>query len=374
MSEEYRKPEYSSIEDEGLGIDFMAIFAKLLKRWKFILVVSCIFGVLGIISALTMQRKWNVSMTLAPEFQRTTSSSVATIASMMGMNMSNMNSSADALNITLFPEICSSTPFLTQLFDVPVQPYISPSKLAEGAKEPPVTTVYNHVLGLDKPKKGLSKWLSRGKDEESFEDDSVLNPQSLTYNQHNVMKALRQSISVNVNNKTGVTNISVTMDDRRIVTQVADTVCKMLQNYVIDYRTKKAKSDYDYYVKLADEAHEKLVKAQAAYAARVDYDRGVILQSVNSVRQRLQEEANLANQVYTQMVQQREMAKAKIQEAKPVYAVVQPATMPQFPMNSRKSRVFVFGFLGFFLACAWVAFGEDFLEKIKSQVKQETEE
>ena len=74
MSEEYRKPEYSSIEDEGLGIDFMAIFAKLLKRWKFILVVSCIFGVLGIISALTMQRKWNVSMTLAPEFQRTTSS------------------------------------------------------------------------------------------------------------------------------------------------------------------------------------------------------------------------------------------------------------------------------------------------------------
>ena len=188
------------------------------------------------------------------------------------------------------------------------------------------------------------------------------------------MKALRQSISVNVNNKTGVTNISVTMDDRRIVTQVADTVCKMLQNYVIDYRTKKAKSDYDYYVKLADEAHEKLVKAQAAYAARVDYDRGVILQSVNSVRQRLQEEANLANQVYTQMVQQREMAKAKIQEAKPVYAVVQPATMPQFPMNSRKSRVLVFGFLGFFLACAWVAFGEDFLEKIKSQVKQETEE
>ncbi|MBQ3917827.1 MAG: chain-length determining protein, partial [Bacteroidales bacterium] len=80
------------------------------------------------------------------------------------------------------------------------------------------------------------------------------------------------------------------------------------------------------------------------------------------------------NQVYTQMVQQREMAKAKIQEAKPVYAVVQPATMPQFPMNSRKSRVLVFGFLGFFLACAWVAFGEDFLEKIKSQVKQETEE
>ena len=188
------------------------------------------------------------------------------------------------------------------------------------------------------------------------------------------MKALRQSISVNVNNKTGVTNISVTMDDRRIVTQVADTVCKMLQNYVIDYRTKKAKSDYDYYVKLADEAHEKLVKAQAAYAARVDYDRGVILQSVNSVRQRLQEEANLANQVYTQMVQQREMAKAKIQEAKPVYAVVQPATMPQFPMNSRKNRVLVFGFLGFFLACAWVAFGEDFLEKIKSQVKQETDE
>jgi uncharacterized protein involved in exopolysaccharide biosynthesis len=111
-------------------------------------------------------------------------------------------------------------------------------------------------------------------------------------------------------------------------------------------------------VELADEAYAKLVKAQAAYAARVDYDRSVILQSVSTARERLQAEASLANQIYSQMAQQRELAKGKIQEMKPVYAVVQPASVPLRPANSRAKVCIIWFFVGFCLACAWVAFGD----------------
>lgn len=165
------------------------------------------------------------------------------------------------------------------------------------------------------------------------------------------------------------------MDDPQIATQVADTVCQRLQEYIINYRTKKAKEDYDYYRMLADEAHKKLVKAQAAYAVSVDFDRSVILQSVNSEKQRLQEEASLANQLYTQMEQQKEMAKAKIQELKPVFAVVQPATMPLFPSGtSRKMVVLGFCFLGFCLSAAWILFGAEFIGKFHTDLKEKIKE
>ena len=68
---------------EELEIDWMGIFTKLLKHWKQIFLISFIFGVLGIVSALTMTRKYNVSMTLAPELVNRSNSSLSNITSML---------------------------------------------------------------------------------------------------------------------------------------------------------------------------------------------------------------------------------------------------------------------------------------------------
>ena len=106
----------------------------------------------------------------------------------------------------------------------------------------------------------------------------------------------------------------------------------------------------------------------------MDYDRSVILQGAKSETERLQSEASLASQIYSQMAQQRELARAKIQEEKPVYAVVQPATLPQTPMNSRAKRVLIWGFVGGFLAVAWYGFGEDFMKKFRKDVEEKMEE
>lgn len=375
MNEEYKNPVPREEDYEEAEIDWMGIITKLLKGWKFILIVSVIFGMLGIAAALLQKRTYGVTMTLAPEVQRSGSSSLNSITAMLGMGGASAGSTSDALNITLFPEICKSTPFLTDLFPVKLTPYVSRENAKNGVKATPVT-VFDHLTGADKPKKGLKVWLKNllSKEEEEEGDESAVNPSQLTKKQAAVARSLSQSISADVDKKTGVTTISVVMDDPLMATQLADTVCRRLQEYVIMYRTQKATDDFNYYVKLADEAHDNLIKAQSAYAASVDYDRNVILQSVNSRRDRLRQEAELASQIYSQMAQQREMARAKIQEEKPVFAVVQPATMPQTPMNSRKKTVLIWGFLGFFLSCAWVGFGKDFLAKMRGGVKERLEE
>lgn len=359
---------------EELEIDWMGIFTKLLKHWKQIFLISFIFGVLGIVSALTMTRKYNVSMTLAPELVNRSNSNLSSITSMLGLGNATLSPSTDAMNITLFPEICSSTPFLAALLDVPLTSYVSEKQQEEGV-QPMHTTVYKHFTGEDKEKKGLAKWLdSLKKEKEEKPYTGVADATELPRKQANVVKALGKCISADVDKKTGVTTISVVMDDRMMAKQLADTVCTRLQVYVSEYRTKKAQADYEYYVMLAQEAREIQIKAQDAYARSVDYDRSVILQSAQSVKERLRADANLASDIYSQMAQQRELARAKIQEEKPVYAVVQPATLPQQAMNSRAKRVLIWGFIGLFLSLAWYGFGADFFRKMRSDVKEKLDE
>ena len=357
-------------QDDELEIDWMGILGKLLKHWKQIVLIGFVFGCLGVVSALMMTRQYNVTMTLAPESQGRTGN-ISSITSMLGLG-GTVASGPDAMNISLFPEICQSTPFLASLLDVPLTSYVSEKQLEAGVK-PLQTTVYRHFSGEDKPKKGLSKWLSREpKDDKPY--TGVEDPTELTPKQAAVVRALGRSVTASVDKKTGVTTISVITDDRLMAKQLADTVCTRLQDYITAYRTKKATADYEYYVMLADEAHDELKKAQAAYARSVDYDRNVILQSATAQKDRLRDEVTLANQIYSQMAQQRELARAKIQEEKPVYAVVQPAVLPQTPMNSRAKRVLIWGFVGGFLAVAWYGFGADFFKKLRSDVKEKMEQ
>lgn len=361
-------------EEEENPIDWAGMLVKFLKHKWFIIIWTVVFAILGVGFALSRKPKYTVRVTLAPEVEgRSTSSSLRGIASMLGMgNMIGGNASGgvDAVNITLFPEICSSVPFLTDLFSMPVTTYVS-EKAYERGKRPKTTTLFKYISKEDEPKKGLSAWLEDifGKNDKK-EDNSVVNVSRLTKMQSGVVKYLSRAVSADVDKKTGVTTITVTLEDPQIAVAVADTVCQRLQDYVTEYRTKKARKDYDYYIKLSDEAHEALVEAQAAYARSVDFDRSVILQTVSSEKERLRVEAQLAQQVFEQMEQQKAVAKAKYQELKPAFAVIQPATMPLRPTGTGK-KVIVLGFMifGFVLAAAWKLFVVDFITKFKADYK-----
>lgn len=366
---------YPNMYEEEEPIDWAAYISKFLLHWKKIAIITCIVGAIGIVVALCQKREYTVSITLAPEAKAGSAAggSLGGIASMLGMGNMAMGSSTDALNITLFPDICSSTPFLTQLFDVKLNPYVSPQDAKKGMVAEP-TTVYLHMTGEDKPKGFMAQIIESifGKPEEESSDSIIVS--QLSKKQNGVVMALQKAITADVDKKTGITTISVTLDDKLMATELADTVCARLQNYIDLYRTKKERENLDYYTKLAEEAHEKLVKAQAAYASSMDYDRDVTLLSVSNRKDLLQQEADLANQIYSQMAQQREMARAKVQEMRPVFAVIEPATLPQTPTKSRKNTVLAFGFVGFLLSAGWYLIGKDFLEENLKTVKEKISE
>ena len=179
-------------------------------------------------------------------------------------------------------------------------------------------------------------------------------------------------MSANVDKKTGVTTLTVTLQDPLVAATVADSVVCKLQDYVTDYRTRKAIDDCAYWEKLYRERQSEYYAAQQAYATYVDENKGLYTQKSKVEGERLQNDMNLAYQVYSQTAQQLQLTRGKIQEAKPVFAVVNPATVPVKASSPKKLMILVgFVFLAFCGTAGWILFGEDAWKKMREAKKEE---
>ena len=190
----------------------------------------------------------------------------------------------------------------------------------------------------------------------------------LTKEEDEKITSLKKNITAVMDKKTAITNVSVTLQDPKVAAVVADSVVHKLQEYITGYRTFKAKEDCAYLEKLFKERREEYYAAQKKYAEYVDTHDNLILLSVRAEQERLQNDMSLAYQVYSQVANQFQVAQAKVQEEKPVFAVVEPAVVPQQSSGtSRKMYVIVFVFLSVATVIGWKLFGEEFWDKLRRE-------
>ena len=197
--------------------------------------------------------------------------------------------------------------------------------------------------------------------------------ESVTYcsyskQQHSVINKLRKRVWTSVDKGNDVITISVVMQDAKIAAQVADKVASLLQEYVTSYRTKKAQQDYLYSEKLLAEAEIAYNNKQAEYAKYMDsHMLGTLKMKYKAEEERLMNEAQLAFNVYNQLAQQKEIAKAKVQEKTPIYTTMQPAVVPHLAISPRKMFILVgFIFFTIFGHVTWLLLGA----KLKSTFRK----
>ncbi len=350
---------------EESSIDWQDLLSKAWRGKKFIITVTVVFMFLGLISALTMTRIYTSKVTLVPELGKSTSSSLSSLSSMLGLGGMTMGSSADAYHVTVYPEVVASTPFVAKMFDMRVT---DPKKGIDTTLVGYLTrerfSIGNVIGYVTKPIFSLFS----NKEEETKGNE--LNLFHLTKEQDRIVKTMNKAIQVDVDKKTGETTIQVTMDNPVIAATVADTVCKHLREYIVEYRTRKAREDLENYKKIADESYQRYLKASKAYAYYQDHNRGLILNAVISEGSRLSNELQIASQLYQQMKLQAEMARGKVIDEKPVFAIIQPATVPLLPQNSRAKVLLIWTFVGFVLSCAWVLYGKEYWQKGKTMLNE----
>ncbi len=366
MSEATIQPAANPQQPEEQEIDLIELAQKVWAERKLIFKACGIAVVVALVVAFSIPKEYATSVTLAPETGgKSGTGSIGALAAMAGINLG-ASSGEDALSPDLYPDIVSSTPFLTSLFDVRVK-----SEEAEVD-----TTLYAYLkeyqrspwwsVVLSAPFKALGWIMSLFRDEPEEGEDAQLDPFHLTQEESNIAKALSNRLSISVDKKTGVTTLTVTMQDALISASLTDTVMHSLQDYITDYRTNKARHDLAYMEKLYDEAKADYTEAQQKYAQFADANLNISRLVYRAEQERLQNEMNLAYQMYTTVSQQLQMAKAKVQEITPVYTVVQPATVPLSASKPNKLMILVgFVFLAAVGCVGWILFVKDFIKNWK---------
>jgi len=153
---------------------------------------------------------------------------------------------------------------------------------------------------------------------------------------------------------------------------MTDTVIVKIKEHITRYRISKAEADCKYWEQLHHTRQEEYHAKQHAYANYVDANKNIILQSVRIEQVRLQNEMNLAYQVYSNVATQLQMARAKVQESKPVFAIVEPASVPLTSSGRGRKTIFLgVIFLSIIGTAVWVLFWQDLWNNITTFIKKE---
>lgn len=354
----------------GQEIDLMDLAARLWRERRRIM-RWCMWGAFaGLVIAFSIPKEYTVEVKLAPEVQGNMGArgSLGALASMAGINIANMNS-ADAMSPELYPDIVQSVPFMTELFGVEVtdEEGGATMPLAEYVTEELRSPWWSVVVKA--PFKAIG-WVIDLFRKEEPEGAGGTDPFRLTEEEDEVVQSLQERVTAIVDKKTTVVSLSVTMQDPLIAATLTDTVMRNLQDHITRYRTEKARVDLEFTQRLYDEAQQKYYDAQSRYARYTDENQNLSRKSFRTETERLQNEMNLAFNLYNQTAQQLQLAKAKVQELTPVYAVVQAATVPLEP--SKPSKVLILigcVFLAGAAAAAWILLGENIVGEFRKAVK-----
>ena len=366
-SEKDIKQKQNNHNDEEIEIDLIGILRKIIGIRKTIYKAAGIGLVVGIIVAISIPKQYTVGVTLSPEMGNTKAGGLSGLAaSFLGSGMA-INEGTDALNASLSADIVSSTPFLLELSTMKIPALEGETMTLNVYLDEESSPWWSYVIGLPGMVIGGVKSLFTEEESELVPSDKAnLGTIELSKKESKKIESLKKKILASVDKKTSMTTVSVTLQNPKVAAVVADSVVRKLQEYIIDYRTSKAKEDCLYLERLFKERQQEYYDAQKKYADYMDSHDNIILQSVRTEQERLQNDMSLAYQVYTQVANQLQVARAKVQEEKPVFAVVEPAVIPLYPSGtSRKIYVLAFIFLSVCFVISWKLFGEDILNKFK---------
>lgn len=352
--------------DKEAEIDLMDILRKIIGIRKTIYKAASIGLIIGVIIAICIPKQYTAEVTLSPEMSSNKGTGLSGLAaSFLGSDVA-MGDGTDALNASLSADIVSSTPFLLELSTMEIPASKGVNMTLNTYLDEEYVPWWSYVIGFPSIIIDGAKSLFIEEDELVYSNRTNKGVIELSQKESKKIEVLKNTITAIVDNKTSMTTVAVTLQNPKVAAVLADSVVKKLQEYIIDYRTTKAKEDCIYLEKLFKERQQEYYAAQKEYANYIDSHDNIILQSVRAEQERLQNDMSLAYQVYSQVANQLQVARAKVQEEKPVFAVVEPVVVPLKPSGiSKKVYVLVFIFLSVCIVMFWKLFGEEFLDKIK---------
>ena len=271
-------------------------------------------------------RYYKCTVSLAPESSPTSSmsGSLSSLASSFGLSSLNkMGGNGDALFADIYPNIIASNNFIADLMTVEVT-----------TKDGELTTSYYTYL-RDHQKMAwwsflfntMLNWINP-LPADNHNGSEKINVFNLTKRQANLFLAVQGNIKCSIDKKTDIVSIVVKDQDPLVSAIMADATCKKLQEYIVDYRTNKARIDYEYYQKLTTESKKDYEEALKLYGLFSDAHTDLSLSSYKAKQEDIENDMQQKYNINTTMNAQLQSTAAKLQEATPAFTIIDSASVP----------------------------------------------
>ena len=341
------------------AINYSKIYHDLLKYKRLYYIVLSATFIFAAFITLSIPNYYTCTVKLSPELSTKSASTggLASLASSFGVNLgSAFGNSSEAIFPTLYPDLMTSVDFKTDLLKVKVRPEDADQEY----------TYYDYVKNIQ-----VSPWWTKtlklffGLFKSDEPKTETINPRKLTKEQNTFAKAIEQNIVCAVDKKTMVITISAKDTDPVVCTTIADSTMALLQRYITDYRTSKARVDLEYNKKMLADAKEDYEKASLAYAQYADANLHSFQEKIRQKLTELETEAQLKRSVYQQVMAQYQQAEMKLQEDTPAFAVIQASTIPVQKTGPKRSNLcLIWLFLAFICTSIYVLYKEDDLKML----------
>jgi len=358
-------------------IDLLALLLKIWDGRRTILKYFIIFLFIGIFVAIFSKKEYTAtSLVLAQESGSSSGGGLSGLASLAGINLG--SSSGELISPKLYTSIATSIPFQRKMTQVSIQtskdsaPITYEQYCQKYQKAGVLDVVKKYTIGLP----GVIIGAFSSKDKEVVPQptaDGALEVYSVTPEEKELFSLLSSQLQITNNEKDNTISFSFSMEDPVAAAQMLSQAKKTLQETIIEFKTRKAKSQLEFIKKQYEEAEKNFKEKQLRLAAFQDSNRGLITAVPMTRQTQLQSEYNLASNIYIELAKQFENQKIKLQEVTPAFIDIEPVSIPLEKSKPKRGMIIaIWGFLGIVIGIGTI-FGRDFIKSIKNKSTSQEE-
>ena len=355
-------------------IDLLALLLKIWDGRRTILKYFIIFLFIGIFVAIFSKKEYTAtSLVLAQESGSSSGGGLSGLASLAGINLG--SSSGELISPKLYTSIATSIPFQRKMTQVSIQTSKDSAPITycqKYQKAGVLDVVKKYTIGLP----GVIIGAFSSKDKEVVPQptaDGALEVYSVTPEEKELFSLLSSQLQITNNEKDNTISFSFSMEDPVAAAQMLSQAKKTLQETIIEFKTRKAKSQLEFIKKQYEEAEKNFKEKQLRLAAFQDSNRGLITAVPMTRQTQLQSEYNLASNIYIELAKQFENQKIKLQEVTPAFIDIEPVSIPLEKSKPKRGMIIaIWGFLGIVIGIGTI-FGRDFIKSIKNKSTSQEE-
>ncbi len=332
-------------------IDLIGLVQKVWNSRWFLIKFSFVFFILGIVIAFSIPKEYRgESKIVSEETKETKTNQGGSFASLLGLNVNNgLNAKVPA---ELYPEILQSTPYLIELANIKIQPEgLHEMSLFEYIVRYQKEAWWQSVLGLPRIIIGLFS------EKEVWHNDTVWDTFKLTRQQRQFINSLSEKIHVKNEQETGLITIHVFMQDPMVAAVVTDNVVRKLHSYIASYQQEKAKKEMSFVKEMYEESQKMYSQTKQRFN---EFSKGGVSENTPVSTQ---VDVDLTFGFFNMMAQQYEMLKVDLMKQRPIFSVIEPATIPLNAAAPRKTLILLLSLaVGVFVGIIWIFIKDAFVK------------